>query len=371
MNQKLEIQVAKILNFSEESMDLCAHALQASNLVAFPTETVYGLGANALDEKALEKIFFAKGRPKSDPLIVHISEIFQAESLTEMTSFQRHCFDILGKKFWPGPLTLIVKASKNIPKLITAGGDSIAIRIPSGKIALSLLKKVNFPIAAPSANRFGHVSPTKASHVYDDLGSFPDLYIINQIEECDIGIESTVVKISENNEISILRPGAISSLQLNNVLNENKVNIKVNLVKREVKIINEDQELSTNLDSPGQLLTHYSPNIESFIIKNNELKLNKNIPLFSKNLLSKSVLIDFNSKNLKFKELSLCYLDLSDSGDSKEASKNLFHFLRKAEIIENAEFILLPDLNYENNENLSAIFDRIYRATSGKYVLIN
>ena len=177
MNQKLEIQVAKILNFSEESMDLCAHALQASNLVAFPTETVYGLGANALDEKALEKIFFAKGRPKSDPLIVHISEIFQAESLTEMTSFQRHCFDILGKKFWPGPLTLIVKASKNIPKLITAGGDSIAIRIPSGKIALSLLKKVNFPIAAPSANRFGHVSPTKASHVFDDLGSFPDLFI--------------------------------------------------------------------------------------------------------------------------------------------------------------------------------------------------
>jgi hypothetical protein len=138
-----------------------------------------------------------------------------------------------------------------------------------------------------------------------------------------------------------------------------------------VKILNEDQELSTNLDSPGQLLTHYSPNIESFIIKNNELKLNKNIPLFSKKLLSKSVLIDFNSKNLKFKELSLSYLDLSVSGDSKEASKNLFHFLRKAEIIEKAEFILLPDLNYENNENLSAIFDRIYRAASGKYVLIN
>ena len=127
MNQKLEMHVAKILNFSEKSMKLCVEALQAGNLVAFPTETVFGLGANALNEKALEKIFFAKGRPKSDPLIVHISDLFQAESLSEMTSFQRQCFDILARQFWPGPLTLIVKASKNVPQLITSGGDSIAI----------------------------------------------------------------------------------------------------------------------------------------------------------------------------------------------------------------------------------------------------
>lgn len=371
MNQKLEMHVAKILNFSEKSMKLCVEALQAGNLVAFPTETVFGLGANALNEKALEKIFFAKGRPKSDPLIVHISDLFQAESLSEMTSFQRQCFDILARQFWPGPLTLIVKASKNVPQLITSGGDSIAIRIPSGKIALELLKRANLPIAAPSANKFGHVSPTKAEHVFDDLGDFPDLLILNQEEECNIGIESTVVKIYENNDVSILRPGAISSIQIDKILKENKIKANVLLIKREVKVTEHNvNEISESMDSPGQLLTHYAPNLEAFIIRNLSNEINK-IPIFPKELLSKTVLIDFDKKNKKFKDNVLFYLDLSTEGSAKEASKNLFSFLRKAELIKNAQYVLLPDIYSENNEDLNAIFDRIYRSASGKFIQIN
>jgi L-threonylcarbamoyladenylate synthase len=370
MNQKSELCVARILNFSEESIRYCVEALLSGHLVAFPTETVYGLGANALDENALEKIFHAKGRPKSDPLIVHISSLFQAKSLTEMTSFQRQCFDILAKEFWPGPLTLIVKASKIVPKLITAGGDSIAIRIPLGMVAQNLLKEVNIPIAAPSANRFGHVSPTKAQHVFDDLGDYPDLLILDYSETCDIGIESTVVKISENNGISILRPGAVSSLQIKNLLEENGIFTEVNIVKREVKVNDVVKEGATGLDSPGQLLTHYAPTIDAFIIQNNFIT-NNDVLKFSRELLAESIVIDFNSKNINLEKLALSYFDLSFAGNIQEASCNLFSYLRKAESIEKSKYILLPNLITENNEEMNAIFDRIYRAASGKFVQIN
>ena len=362
--------MARILNFSEESITCCVEALLNGHLVSFPTETVYGLGANALNESALEKIFHAKGRPKSDPLIVHISSLFQAESLTEMPPFQRQCFDILGKAFWPGPLSLIVKASKIVPKLITAGGDSIAIRIPSGKVAQSLLIKANIPIAAPSANRFGHVSPTKAQHVFDDLGNYPNLLILDHSETCDIGIESTVVKISEIDGLSILRPGSISSLQINKILKENGITTEVNVLKRKVTVHDAEKEGAELLDSPGQLLTHYAPSIEAFIIQNFISKEDET-QLFSSEHLAESVVIDFNSKNIKLSKLVLSYFDLSITGDTLEASRNLFSFLRTAERINKSKYILLPDLLNENNEELNAIFDRIYRAASGKFVQIN
>lgn len=362
--------MARILNLSEKSVENCVEALLKGDLVAFPTETVYGLGANALNENALEKIFHAKGRPKSDPLIVHIRSLFQAESLTEMTSFQRQCFDILGKKFWPGPLTLIVKASKAISTLITAGGDSIAIRIPSGSVAQNLLQKVNIPIAAPSANRFGHVSPTRAQHVFDDLGNYPNLLILDHSETCDIGIESTVVKISEDNKISILRPGSISSLQIKKILEENRIFVEVSLVKKVININDAEKNGIQRLESPGQLLTHYAPSLEAFIIQNNNAKefLSQN---FSSKFLAESVVIDFNSKNINLKKLVLSYFDLSPSGQAQEASRNLFSYLRKAEVIEKSKYILLPHLLSESNEEINAVFDRVYRAASGKFIRIN
>ncbi len=362
--------MARILKYSEESIGYCVEALLCGRLVAFPTETVYGLGANALDESALEKIFQAKGRPKSDPLIVHISSLFQAESLTEMTSFQRQCFDILGKKLWPGPLTLIVKASKIVPKLIMAGGNSIAIRIPLGTVAQNLLRKVNIPIAAPSANRFGHVSPTNAQHVFDDLGNYPNLLILDHSETCNIGIESTVVKISENNGISILRPGAVSSIQIKKILEEKGVFTEVNLLKKEVTVNDAEKEGAAEIDSPGQLLTHYAPTIEAFIIQNNPLNDSISQILLREHLIE-SVVIDFKSKNKNLEKLVLNYFDLSLSGNIQEASRNLFSYLRKAETIEKSKYILLPNLFSENNEEMNAIFDRIYRAASGKFAQIN
>lgn len=362
--------MARILNYSEESIEYCAEALLNGHLVSFPTETVYGLGANALDASALEKIFLAKGRPKSDPLIVHISSLFQAESLTEMPPFQRQCFDILGKAFWPGPLTLIVKASNIVPRIVTAGGESIAIRIPLGRVVQELLEKANIPIAAPSANRFGHVSPTTAQHVFDDLGSYPDLLILDHSNFCEIGIESTVVKIYEDNRILILRPGSISSLQIKKILEENKIFTEIDIVKRAVKLNKNAIEETSGLDSPGQLLTHYAPSIEAFIIKNDYVN-GDFFQTFSRELLGQSVVIDFHSKNKNLEKQALCYLDLSVSGSVSEASRNLFSYLRKAEAIEKSKYILLPNLSFENSEEMGAIFDRIYRAASGKFIQIN
>ncbi|WP_186646299.1 L-threonylcarbamoyladenylate synthase [Fluviispira vulneris] len=359
--------MAKVLPFSEESLTFCAKALNSDSLVAFPTETVYGLGANALSEKAAEKIFSAKGRPKSDPLIVHISFMRQAESLTNMSEFQRQCFDILGSKFWPGPLTIIVKASKIIPKIITANGDSIALRIPANKVAQELLKQANIPVAAPSANRFGHVSPTTAKHVFDDLSDFDDLFILDHSENCSIGIESTVIKIFEENKITLLRPGAISSLQIKNELNREKINYNFEILQRVVKA--EDLEKNSNvaMDSPGQLLTHYAPTIEAFIILNRDKSDNVG-QMFSKEYLNSTVIIDFKQKNASLMKSSLKYFDLSSQGDFDEASRNLFSYLRNAEKTEGAKYILLPDLIEQNNEKSIGVFDRIYRAASGKYI---
>lgn len=367
MNQNLEMKVAKTLKASEaNSLETCAQSLLSGNLVSFPTETVYGLGAHALDEKALEQIFLAKGRPKSDPLIVHISKIVQAESLTEMSLFQRQCFDILGHSFWPGPLTIIVKAAKNIPSLITAGGESIAIRIPAGKTAQDLLKLANIPIAAPSANKFGHVSPTKASHVLHDLGSVPNLFILENDKDCNIGIESTVIKILENNIIHLLRPGFISTFQIAEVLKDNNIECEIKTIRKNVSKI---EITDDKLDAPGQLLTHYAPNIETFVLSS--VSKLENIQKFSYELLSRTVMIDFNKRNINYSGKVLKYFDLSITGDSKEASQNLFSILRESEIYPTAEYILLPDFTYEKNEELLAIFDRIFRAASGKYVSIN
>lgn len=357
----------KVLKYSEKSIINCAEELLNGNLVAFPTETVYGLGANALNENALEKIFFAKGRPKSDPLIVHIRSLVQAESLTDMTSFQRQCFDILGKKFWPGPLTLIVRSSKNVSKLINAQSDSIAIRIPSGKIAQNLLEKANIPIAAPSANRFGHVSPTTAQHVIDDLNNVSNLTVIENPEICGVGIESTVIKIMENDTLLLLRPGAISSLQVKKELEKYKIFSEIKLLRKE--IIHTENTILKHLDSPGQLLKHYSPYIESYII-HNDFKNNFPCQFLTKDHLFESVIIDFNAQNLNLKNHVLGYFDLSCSGNIKEASQNLFSYLRMAESILNAKYILLPNLNSDNDEDFMAIFDRIYRAASGKFVKI-
>ena len=194
---------ARILDPAEASYQEAARVLRAGGLVAFPTETVYGLGANALDARAVARIFEAKGRPSDNPVIVHVPEASAARSLARVWT---PAADRLARVGWPGPLTLVVEKAESVPDIVTAGGPTVGLRVPDHPVAQALLRAADLPIAAPSANRSEEVSPTTARHVADSLGPFVDDLIVLDGGPCAVGIESTVVDATGERPV-VLRPG--------------------------------------------------------------------------------------------------------------------------------------------------------------------
>ena len=216
-----------------------ADLLRRGDIVAFPTETVYGLGGNALEESAVRRIFEAKGRPSHNPLIVHVASIEAARALTKGWS---ESAERLARKFWPGPLTLVLPKAVEVPDLVTAGLPTVGIRVPRHPVTFALLTAVELPVAAPSANRSGEVSPTTAQHVARSLGDRVPLIL--DAGPTDIGIESTVVDVSGDTAI-LLRPGVISSEQLAEIVGPLKT----------LSAASPDAPLP----SPGMLDRHYAP----------------------------------------------------------------------------------------------------------------
>lgn len=196
----------------KEGVKKAAEIIKRGGLVAFPTETVYGLGANGLDENAVPKIYEAKGRPSDNPLILHISKLDEIEDIVK--EIPKSAL-ILAEEFWPGPLTMVFKKSERVPYRTTGGLESVAIRMPSNKIARELIKAAGVPIAAPSANSSGRPSPTKAAHVIYDLDGKIDMVIDGG--EVDIGIESTIVDVTGEVPV-ILRPGFITEKMLSEAI---------------------------------------------------------------------------------------------------------------------------------------------------------
>lgn len=192
-------------------LDDAVRCLRGGGLVAFPTETVYGLGADARNPKALERLYRVKGRPESHPVIVHTADLRTAKACAASFS---PLAERLGARFWPGPLTLILPRAAWVPDLVTGGQDSVGLRVPAHPLALQLLKAFDGPIAAPSANRFGKVSPTSAAHVRADLGNDVDLVLDGGL--CSVGVESTIVDVRQ--DPVILRPGGLSRQDLENEL---------------------------------------------------------------------------------------------------------------------------------------------------------
>jgi len=222
--------------------------------VAFPTETVYGLGANALDPIAVAKIFKLKERPSFDPLIVHIASFDDLEKLTRNLDEK---VMLLARHFWPGPLTIVLNKSDIVPEIVTSGLATVGIRMPDNEIALELIRRSGCPIAAPSANKFGKLSPTSAAHVKKQLLGVD--YILDG-GNTDVGIESTIVSV-ENNVLTILRPGKIT-------LDDIKQALPVTFIysaKKEKKII-----------APGLLKSHYSPKKPLYILQNRNIHLPEN-----------------------------------------------------------------------------------------------
>lgn len=237
-------------------IEQAAALLRAGQLVTFPTETVYGLGADALQPAAAEQIFVAKGRPFSDPLIVHIAAEEELHALVTNVPAQARR---LAEAFWPGPLTLILPAGAQVPKLVTAGLATVAIRMPRHPVALALICATGSPIAAPSANRFMHVSPTTAQHAFSDLnGRVP---LILDGGPCAVGVESTILDLCAETPI-ILRPGGISLEQLRTILPEVQPPPERKSVPEEATLIEEMAQ-----KAPGQLLIHYAPIVPTFLFE--------------------------------------------------------------------------------------------------------
>ncbi|WP_126625462.1 L-threonylcarbamoyladenylate synthase [Dictyobacter alpinus] len=238
--------------YEQEQLAYAARLLHAGEIVVFPTETVYGLGANALNPRAAEKIFLAKERPFSDPLIVHIADEQGLESLVaSIPAAARQ----LAAAFWPGPLTMILPAGPQVPGLITSGLPNVAVRMPDHPIARALIRAAGIPVAAPSANRFMHVSPTTAQHVYDDLkGRIP---LILDGGPCTVGVESTIIDLCTDIP-TILRPGGISLEALRQVLPQ---------VQPPQSRQTHTEDLETARVAPGQMLIHYSPKVPTYLFE--------------------------------------------------------------------------------------------------------
>jgi L-threonylcarbamoyladenylate synthase len=223
------------------NVDKAARLLKAGEIVAFPTETVYGLGALLFDEKAVLKVFKAKKRPQNNPLIAHIATL---EQLEELAVDIPQDFNLLAKAFWPGPLTIILKRHPNVPASVSAGLDTIAVRMPSHPVARKLLLKVGEPLVAPSANLSGKPSSTAAEHVNED---FKNSVAILDGGESPIGIESTVICLVCGKEPLLLRPGTITKEEIEAVL------------KKQVRLFSKKRASNEILPSPGLMHRHYAP----------------------------------------------------------------------------------------------------------------
>jgi len=219
-----------------------AERLRSGGLVAFPTETVYGLGAHALDAAAVRRLFEAKGRPATDPLIVHVARL---QAVDELVSSFPDAARTLAARFWPGPLTLVLPRAAAVPGAVTAGLDTVAVRMPSHPVARALLELAGIPVAAPSANLFSRPSPTRAAHVLEDLNDRIDIVI--DAGSTDVGIESTVVDVTGDTP-TILRPGAVTLEMLRKVLAQTV------LAERATTA-----DTTAAMPSPGLLAKHYSP----------------------------------------------------------------------------------------------------------------
>jgi L-threonylcarbamoyladenylate synthase len=303
-----------------------AEILRAGGLVAIPTETVYGLAANALDPTAVARVFKAKNRPVFDPLIIHTYSI---EKVRDYVTEIPGPLGILAKNVWPGPLTLLLPKRKVIPDLVTSGLFKAAVRIPNHPLTLELLKKLNFPLAAPSANPFGYVSPTKPEHVEKQLGKEVN-YILDG-GDCEIGIESTIVGMEEG-KVCVYRLGGTTLETIEQLVG--KVELKLNS--------------SGDPTAPGQLKSHYSPMKKVVIGKIEEL-----LPKYK----NASVLSFGNKKYYKAE------FNLSSKGDLVEAAANLFTGLRVLD--ESDTDVILCEYLPETGLGI-AINDRLKRAAAEK-----
>jgi L-threonylcarbamoyladenylate synthase len=311
-----------------QTIHRAAEIIKEGGIVAFPTETVYGLGADAFHPLAVARIFEVKRRPYFDPLIVHVANPSNVEELAkEIPSKAMKLIE----RFWPGPLTVVLLKEEDIPDIVSAGLPTVAIRMPNHPVALTLIKECKCPIAAPSANPFGYLSPTTAEHVRDQLGDQVDLILDGG--PCPVGVESTILSFLEEKP-RLLRPGGVSLEEIESIIGK----VEISRIK-------------DRASAPGMLPKHYAPRtpiVLDWNEKNFNLYKDKNIGL---------LVLQEPKNNLKFHSVEV----LSTKGDLREAAANLFAAIRRLDAL-NLDLIVakpIPEIGLGR-----AIMDRLRRATS-------
>ena len=314
-----------LLPATADAISQAARALAKGDIVAIPTETVYGLGANALDGSAVARVFAAKERPRFNPLIVHVPDLAAAEHYALFDATAR----TLAQAFWPGPLSLVLplRPGSGIADLVTAGLDTIALRVPNHPVAQALLAAAKLPIAAPSANRSGRISPTRASHVLTELGEGPAMILDGG--PCTLGLESTVVSVAGDAPV-LLRLGAVPREAIEAVLGGKLPQAK------------EDAPIA----SPGQLERHYAPTTP--------------LRLDATDVHPGEVLLAFGANVPHAAGHSI---NLSPSGDLPEAAAKLFAALRELDACRASAIAVMPIPNQGLGE---AINDRLRRAAKAR-----
>ncbi len=315
----------------------CARAIKAGEIVAFGTETVYGLGADCFNEAAVKKIFEAKGRPSDNPLIVHICSIEQAKSVA---SCWNEDMDMLAKAFWPGPFTIIVPKAQNVPKIVSAGLDTVGIRMPGNYGAVEFIRTCGAPVAAPSANTSGRPSPTKAEHVFKDMkGKIPYILDNGQSEK---GLESTVYDVMGKR---ILRPGVITKEDIEDIVG----NIDVSSRKED-----------SAPKSPGTKYAHYCPSYEVVLIKGKDIeKKIYEICNFAIKANKKCVILDIKDgfKNMPAEIISF-------DGNLEQCAANLYKILLEGE--SNIDLLIVGAIPEEGIG--AAIMNRLEKAAAGNII---
>ena len=324
---------ARIYSPTPANLRRLVAALRRGELLAFPTETVYGLAAHALDARACRAIFQAKGRPTNDPLIVHVLDLAHAEGLAEFNDAARK----LARRFWPGPLTLVLPKKPCVPGIVTAGRNTVAIRSPAHPLARRLLRLSGLPLAAPSANTFGYISPTTAAHVFDGLGG--KIPHILDGGSCRVGVESTILDLTNPARPKILRPGAITTEMLEKFLGRPVARAAQN--RNRIK-------KAAGLLAPGMLPQHYSPHTP-LVIKSPWTKLPPQVAGIFLRKPAGSV-----AKNAYW---------LSDRAVLVDMARNLYRVLRQADEGHHRQIWIeaLPD---DSGGLAAAINDRLQRAAT-------
>ncbi len=329
----------KRLSADKSGLLEASRILKEGGVVGIPTETVYGLAANAYNPEAIVKIFEAKGRPQDNPLIVHIENI---NTLYEIASDIPASAILCAERFWPGPLTMVLKKQDKIPSVVSAGLGTVAVRMPSGKTARELIKTSGLPLAAPSANTSGKPSPTTAVHVLNDLDGKIDAVIMG--EDCNVGVESTVITLVGDHPV-LLRPGGVTLEQLKEVLPDITVS---DAVLNELKS-------NQKAESPGMKYKHYAPKTETYLVEGQDFS---------------------NFVNQKQNAIAVCFFEESNSikipkiiyGSEKEPesfAKNLFDVLRNIDSSgADTAYIHAP----EKDGIGLAVYNRLIRAAAFKVI---